>query len=474
MRPFRIDIPQADLDDLHRRLAATRWPDELRGQGWSRGVPVGHLRDLVEHWRTRFRWREVEARLNLLPQFTTEIDGTLIHFLHVRSLEPDAVPLVLTHGWPSSFLEFLDVIGPLTDPAAHGGDPADAFHLVIPSLPGYAFSDPPAEPGWDTVRVARAWAELMRRLGYDRYVAQGGDWGSAISLHLGLVDPDHVAAVHTSMLVTFPPEDPELLASLDEADRRRLAFAAAFEQDGAGWRLLQSTRPQTPAYALTDSPAGQLAWMAEKFVEWSDPAAGLPDGIDRDLLLATASIYWLTASAWSSAQIYYESNRTREAFLRTWGGPWPLRMPVGVAAFPADVVRPIRAFAERILPTLEHWSEFERGGHFPALEQPVSFVDDLRRFVRRHRAPRPLDRAAPGGTVAARVAEIWREVLGVTEEQDGQTFFDLDGQSISAVRITALIKDRLGIEVDIADLFEDPDLAGFVRLVTARSTRPAA
>jgi microsomal epoxide hydrolase len=376
MQPFRIDIPQADLDDLDRRLAATRWPEQMPGTGWERGAPLDHVRELAEYWRTGFKWRAAEERLNSFPQFHTEIDGAGVHFLHIRSPRPEAMPLILTHGWPSSFVEFLDVIGPLTDPAAHGGDPGDAFHVVIPSLPGYGFSGPANQTGWDTERIARAWAELMRRLGYDRYVVQGGDWGSVISLRLGLADPDHVAGVHVNMLATFPPGDPEAIERLPEADLARLTFAGQFEQDGAGWRHIQSTRPQTLAYALTDSPVGQLAWIAEKFTEWTQ------DSVDRDLLLTNVSIYWLTATAGSSAQLYFESNHGQENFVRTWGGPWPLTMPVGVAAFPADAVRPIRSWAEEIVPRLSHWSEFDRGGHFAALEQPGLFTTDVRAFAR--------------------------------------------------------------------------------------------
>ncbi|MFJ6381071.1 epoxide hydrolase family protein [Kitasatospora sp. NPDC092039] len=385
MRPFRIDVPQEALDDLDRRLAATRWPGELPGVGWQRGVPLDYLKDLAEYWRTGFDWRKAEEQLNAFPQFLTEIDGVDIHFLHVRSPEPDAMPLIITHGWPGSVAEFLDVIGPLTDPRAHGGDPADAFHLVIPSLPGYGFSGRPRETGWDTARVGRAWAELMRLLDYDRYLVQGGDWGMPISLQLGLADPAHVAGVHLNMLATFPPQDPAEFADLDEADRARLEFAAHFEQDGAGWRKIQSTRPQTISYALTDSPVGQLAWIVEKFKEWTAADTAPEDAVARDRLLTNAAIYWFTASAGSSAQLYYESNRLDSEFVGTWAGPWQLAAPVGVAVFPEDAVRPIRRWAERILPTLAHWSEFERGGHFAALEEPGLFVGDVRAFARRVR-----------------------------------------------------------------------------------------
>lgn len=382
MRPFRIEFPQSDLDDLKRRIDSTRWPDEIPGVGWDRGVPLGYLKELAGYWRNEFNWRAVEARLNEFPQYLTEIDGTTVHFMHIRSPEAGALPLILTHGWPGTVAEFLDVIGPLTDPAAHGGDPADAFHLVIPSIPGFAFSGPTGQVGWDTDRVARAWMELMRRLGYDSYAVQGGDWGSPISLRLGLADPAHVAGVHLNMCVTFPPPDPAAMADLDEADLARLTFTARFAQDGMGWQKIQSTRPQTLAYALTDSPVGQLAWIAEKYKEWTDSDKVPEDAVSRDHLLTAVTIYWLTATAGSSAQLYYESTHLDDDFVRTWAGPWPLTMPVGVASFPKDAVRPVRRFAEGILPTLSHWTEFDRGGHFPALEQPELLVGDIRTFAR--------------------------------------------------------------------------------------------
>lgn len=381
MRPFRVHVPQEDLDDLKRRIARTRWPEQPSGTGWERGVPLEYLRELADYWQTRYDWRAAERRMNRHPQFVTEIDGARVHFLHVRSPEADATPLILTHGWPGSFVEFLDVIGPLTDPASHGGDPKDAFHLVIPSLPGYGFSGPTGTTGWDVSRVARAWAELMARLGYTRYVAQGGDWGSVISLRLGLTAPDNVIGVHVNMLPTIP-RDPAALADLDEEDRARLAFAEYFEQDGNGWRQIQSTRPQTLAYALTDSPVGQLAWIVEKFKEWTDSDKAPEDAVPRDHLLTNVTLYWLTATAGSSAHFYYESNHLDDVFMRTWGGPWPLAMPVGVAFFPRDVVRPVRRLAEEIIPNLAHWTEFDRGGHFAALEQPQLFVDDVRAFAR--------------------------------------------------------------------------------------------
>jgi epoxide hydrolase len=381
MPSFRIDVPQADLDDLHRRLDSTRWPDEMPGVGWERGVPLAYLKELAEYWRTSYDWREAEARLNGYEQFVTEIDGADVHFLHVRSAEPGALPLILTHGWPGTVAEFLDVIEPLTDPVAHGGRPEDAFHLVIPSIPGYAFSGPTGRAGWDTDRVANAWKELMSRLGYDRYAVQGGDWGTPISLRLGLADPEHVVGVHLNMCVAFPPPDPAALEGLDEADLARLEFTRWFMRDGTAWQHIQSTRPQTLSYALTDSPVGQLAWIAEKYKEWTDSEKVPEDAVSRDHILTAVSIYWLTATAGSSAQLYYESSHMDADFIRTWAGPWPLTMPVGVASFPKDAVRPVRRFAEQIIPTLSHWTEFDRGGHFAALEQPELLVKDIRTFV---------------------------------------------------------------------------------------------
>jgi len=378
MQPFRIEIPQAALDDLYDRLDRTRWPTELPGVGWERGVPIAYLRTLVDYWRTGYDWRAVEARINRFPQYTTDIDGANVHFLHVRSPEPQALPLILTHGWPGSVAEFLDVLDPLADPRAHGGDPATAFHLVVPSLPGYGFSGPTPEPGWDVVRVAEAWAELMSRLGYDRYLAQGGDLGSMVSIILGEMDPEHVAGVHVNLLLAMPTgDDPDELTGLGDADRDRIALLSRFRADLSGYMKVHSTRPQTLAYALTDSPVGQLAWMAEKFHEWTDTA-----GVSRDMVLTNVMIYWLTATAGPSAQIYYES----APFLPIADAPPTARaasaLPLGVAVFPKDVLLPVRRFAERDFKNIVHWSEFDRGGHFPALEQPDMFVADLREFAR--------------------------------------------------------------------------------------------
>jgi epoxide hydrolase len=377
IRPFRIDIPQADLDDLHERLTRTRWPAELAGAGWEAGVPLGYLKDLADYWRTGYDWRAHEAQLNEFPQFTTVIDGQHVHFVHVRSPQAGALPLIITHGWPGSIVEFMNIIGPLTDPASHGGDPADAFHVVAPSLPGFGFSRPLAGPGWDTRRVAHAWAELMQRLGYHRYGAQGGDTGSVVSPELGRIDPEHVIGVHVNNLGTFPSGDPAELTGITRADQERLALLEKWGRDMSGYAIVQSTRPQTISYALTDSPAGQLAWIVEKFKEWTDPRASLlEDAVGRDLILTDVSVYWLTSTAGSAARIYYEG-------ARTWGQSQPRSpVPTAVAVFPGDTT--IRTLAERDH-NVVHWAEFSRGGHFAAMEAPDLLVSDVREFFRQFR-----------------------------------------------------------------------------------------
>ncbi len=381
MRPFRIDIPQADLDDLRGRIAGTRWPDELPDAGWDRGVPLGYLKELADYWATSYDWRAAEARLNEYPQFITEIDGANVHFLHVRSPEPDAMPLLLTHGWPGSVAEFLGVIGPLSDPRSHGGDPADAFHLVIPSIPGYGFSTPLTETGWDVPRIANAWAELMGRLGYDRYAAQGGDAGSPISIALAAIHPAHVIGVHVNMLMTFPSGDQAEFASLSEADLQRLGKLSQFDQDLSGYMKIMATRPQTLSYGLHDSPVGQLAWIVEKFKEWTDSEKTPETAVDRDQMLTIVSIYWLTGTAGSSAQFYYEgAEAVRQAI--SGAPPPPVPAPIGVAVFPHDIFVPVRQFAERDYATITHWTEFDRGGHFAAMEQPELLVSDVQSFFR--------------------------------------------------------------------------------------------
>ncbi|KAA8882895.1 epoxide hydrolase [Nocardia colli] len=377
IRPFRIEIPQADLDDLRDRLARTRWIDDLPGTGWERGVPAAYLKELAGYWAEKFDWRATEAELNAYPQFSTTIDGQNVHFLHIRSAEADATPLLLLHGWPSSVIDFLDVIGPLTDPKAHGAPDAPAFHLVIPSLPGHGFSGPITEAGWDDGRVAAALAELMVRLDYDRYGVQGGDHGAFIAPKLGRVDAGHVLGVHVNALVIFPTGDPADLAALTEAERQRLARRKNFQDDGAAYMNLKGSRPHTIAQLVADSPAGQLGWIVEKYKEWVDQANDLPEqAIGKDRLLANVSVYWFTATARSVANFYYERFHDASLF-----APQPKgTVPTGVAVF-KDGDYAIRRFAERAH-NITYWSEFYSGGHFPALEVPDLFAGDVREFFR--------------------------------------------------------------------------------------------
>ena len=378
VQPFHVEIPQPAVDDLRDRLARTRWPGELAGVGWSRGVPLGYLHELAGYWSDGYDWRRHEAALNELPQFTTVIDGQRIHFLHVRSPEPNALPLIVTHGYPSTVAEFLDVLGPLTDPRAHGGDQADAFHVVAPSLPGFGFSSPLSSTGWESTRTAKAWVELMRRLGYERYGAHGSDIGAGVSGDLGLHDPDRVVGAHVATdptaLALIGGMLPAEAEDMTEAQKRRLEELRGWEAEGRGYLQIQSTRPQTLAYGLTDSPVSQLAWIVEKFKEWTNPSAELPeDAVDRDRLLTNVSIYWFTGTGTSAANFIYETAHAE----RDWGAMSPA--PIGMAAFAADDI--LRYVLNRD-GHIEHWSEFERGGHFPAMEAPDLVVTDVREFFR--------------------------------------------------------------------------------------------
>ncbi|MCO5991681.1 epoxide hydrolase [Actinoallomurus spadix] len=376
IKPYSVEISKADLNDLHERLRRTRWAPELPGTGWERGVPTGYLRELATYWADGFDWYAQEAALNGYPQFTTTVDGAQVHFLHARSPETDATPLLLLHGWPGSVVEFLDLIGPLTDPVAHGGEAADAFHLVIPSLPGYGFSGPLPGTGWTDGRTAVALTELMSRLGYDRYGVQGGDVSAFIAPLVGRAAPDHVIGVHVNGLLTFPNGDPQILGSLSEAERGRLAGMKDWQEKLGAYMQLQGTRPQTVAAALHDSPAGQLAWIVEKFKDWTDPAAELPeDAVDRDRILTDVSIYWFTGTAGSAAHTYYE----RFNDFTMWAPKERGTVPTAVAVFPADFsIRPLADQVHNVV----RWSEFERGGHFAALETPDLMIADLRAFFR--------------------------------------------------------------------------------------------
>ena len=379
IRPFRIEVPETDLDDLRDRLARTRWPDELPGRGVEPGraarLPEGAGRVLAQRSTTGGRTRRGSTGSPSSPPRSTV---RLIHFLHVRSPEPDALPLVITHGYPSSIAEFADLIGPLTDPRGHGGDPADAFHVVVPSLPGFGFSSPLAETGWELARTAKAWVELMRRLGYERYGAHGGDVGAGVSGDLGIHDPDRVVGAHVTTdptaLALIGGMLPDEAEDMTEAQKDRLLELRGWEADGRGYLQIQTTRPQTLAYGLNDSPVYQLAWIVEKFKEWTSPAATLPeDAVDRDQMLTNVSIYWFTGTGTSAARFIYEAAHAE----RDWGAMSPA--PAGMAVFAADEL------LGRVLNGdghIEHWSEFESGGHFPAMEVPELLVGDVRKFFR--------------------------------------------------------------------------------------------
>ena len=369
--PFTYHAPQGALDDLKRRLAATRWPERETVADWSQGVPLARLRALVEYWRTAYNWRRFEARLNGFAQYRTEIDGLNIHFLHVRSRNANALPIVITHGWPGSVIEFFKIIDPLTNPTAHGGRAEDAFHVVAPSLPGFAFSDKPAERGWNAIRIAKAWSELMRRLGYSRYVAQGGDWGSIVTTTLAQQRPAGLAGIHLNMPIVFP--DPIPTTGLSAGEQRAVDAFKRFQTDGFGYFAEQSTRPQTIGYALADSPVGQAAWIYEKFHDWTDNNGDPESEITRDEMLDNITLYWLTDTAAASARIYFE-----HAGIAAKGNSGRVDLPVGCSIFPREIVPAPRSWAERLFPKLIHWNELDRGGHFAAFEQPALFTKEMR------------------------------------------------------------------------------------------------
>jgi len=373
LTPFTFRAPQSALDDLNQRLARVRWPERETVADWSQGVPLARLRALVEYWRTDYDWRRCEVRLNGFAQYRTEIDGLEIHFLHVRSPHANALPLIITHGWPGSVIEFFKIIEPLTNPTAQGGKAEDAFHVIAPSLPGFAFSGKPAERGWNAERIARAWAELMRRLGYERYVAQGGDWGAVVTTEMARQRLAGLAAIHLNMPLVIPHPIPT--EDLSIAERRAVGLYQRFLSDGFGYFLLQATRPQTIGYALTDSPVGQAAWIYEKFQAWTDNNGDPEDALTRDEMLDTIMLYWLTESAASSARIYLENANVT-------GAPPVITIPVGCSIFPREIVPAPRRWAERVYLNLVHWNELDRGGHFAAFEQPVLFTQELRKCFR--------------------------------------------------------------------------------------------
>jgi pimeloyl-ACP methyl ester carboxylesterase len=369
--PFHIQVDEADLDDLRERLRRTRWPEPETVDDWSQGVPLAFLRRLCDHWADGYDWRAAQARLNTFPQYRTEIDGLGIHFVHARSPHRDALPLIITHGWPGSVVEFQKVIGPLTDPTAHGGERADAFHVVCPSLPGYGFSDKPSHAGWGVERIARAWAELMARLGYERYGAQGGDWGSTITTRMAEHDVGHLAGIHLNRVAVTMDAT---LTDLTDGERAALAGMAEFQRWGTGYSKQQSTRPQTLGYGLVDSPAGQAAWIVEKFWAWTDCDGNPENVLTLDEMLDNVMLYWLPGTGASSARLYWESfgEQTDD----------PVVVPTGCSIFPKEMRRPSRRWAERKYVDIRYWNELSKGGHFAAYEQPATFVDELRAFFR--------------------------------------------------------------------------------------------
>jgi epoxide hydrolase len=371
IEPFRITAGDAALTDLRNRLRATRWPERETVSDWSQGVPLAYLRELVGYWLEQYDWRVREERINRFPQFRTRVAGLGIHFIHVRSPNPRAVPLLLSHGWPGSIIEFLEVIAPLTDPVAHGGDGDDAFHVVCPSLPGYGFSDKPAERGCGVERIAELWDELMVLLGYDAYFAQGGDWGAAVTTQIGVQNRGHCLGIHLNMPIAAPPKD----AALDPTPAEQAAFAARqhYATHESGYAILQSSRPQTIGYGLADSPVAQCAWIIEKFKTWTDND-GLPESaVARDALLDNVMMYWLPGAGAASARLYWES------FRASFGPDYPqVPLPTGCSQFARELSRPPRSWVERRYPKLVYWNELPRGGHFAAMEQPAVFVREVR------------------------------------------------------------------------------------------------
>ena len=380
IRPFRVDVPEEAIAGLRQHLAATRWPSRELVADRSQGVQLATIQELARYWATGYDWRTCEAKLNALPQFKTGIDGVDIHFIHVKSPHPDALPLVITHGWPGSIIEMLGVVGPLTDPVAHGGSAGDAFDLVIPSLPGYGFSGEPAEVGWDPGRVAQAWAELMRRLGYTRYVAQGGDVGASVTDALGRQAPEGLAGIHMNLLVTALGGGP--MPADTEQERAALEQTKVFRASGFGYFLEQATRPQTIGYALLDSPAALAAWMLDHDTDAYQKitrafVGGQPSGgLTRDHILDNISTYWLTGTGASAARSYWESGRAQA--LAAGQPPPPVKLPVGFTTFPDEIFRAPRSWVEQGYPTLTYFHEAERGGHFAAWEEPKLFATEVR------------------------------------------------------------------------------------------------
>jgi microsomal epoxide hydrolase len=379
IRPFRCEVPDGVLADLHERLTRTRWPDQLPDAGWDYGTEKTFLRSLCEYWRDGFDWRAAEVRFNAFPQYLTEIQGEQLHFYHVRSPEPDALALIITHGYPGSVAEFLDIFGPLSDPARHGGNPRDAFHLVAPSIPGYGFSGPTRHKGFDIARAADVNIRLMELLGYERYIAQGGDWGAGISTAVAVKRPDRLIGLHVNMILGVPPDPAHPLAGLTEAEKARQAWKADYDARETGYIAIQGTKPQSLAYGMTDSPVGLAAWVVEKFRTWSDCGGDVERSYTKDQLLENITLYWVTGTINSAMRLYYEGHGPgrRNATALT-----PVEVPTGLANYPAEIRPTPRLWAEQLYRNIVHWSDMPKGGHFAALEQPAAFVEELRAFGR--------------------------------------------------------------------------------------------
>ncbi len=391
IRPFRVEVPQADIDDLQRRVGATRWPSKELVADRSQGVQLTALQALARYWTTDYDWRKAEAKLNALPQFKTDIDGVAVHFIHVVSRHERALPLIMTHGWPGSVVELLDSIGPLTDPTAHGGRAEDAFHLVLPSLPGYGFSGEPAEIGWDTSRVGRAWAELMHRLGYTHYVAQGGDVGALVTDMMGRQAPEGLAGIHTNLLVTGLGGGDH--PSNTDEERAAIAALATFRASGFGYFLEQATRPQTIGYALLDSPVALAGWLLDHDTDSYEKIArvflgGPPAGnLTRDRIVDNITLYWLSGTGASAARSYWENGRAQAQAQAAGKTPPPVSIPAGFTTFPGEIFRAPRSWVEQGYSNLTYFNEVDRGGHFAAWEEPQLFSEELRKAFRPLRSP---------------------------------------------------------------------------------------
>ena len=372
IRKFQLEVTDTVLDDLKKRLSMTRWPNKETPEDWSQGIPLGYMQELCDYWQHEYDWRAREERLNRFPQFITEIDGVDIHFIHLPSVHENARPLIITHGWPGSVVEFHKVIEPLADPTAHGGNTEDAFHVVVPSLPGYGFSGKPEVTGWGIEKIADIWGALMARLGYDHYFAQGGDWGAMVTTHIGLQDKEHCDAIHLNMPVVIP--DANTMAELTPSEQASLMSMKFYQDWDSGYSKQQSTRPQTVGYGLVDSPSGQAAWIIEKFYQWTDCNGHPENAISRDELLDNVMMYWLSKSAASSARLYWESFKNPPQD--------EVDIPTGCSIFPKEIVRPSERWIRKRFTNLKYYNELEKGGHFAAFEQPEIFLQEIRTYFR--------------------------------------------------------------------------------------------